>query len=106
MIKTLEKEFEGSGDVKCFKYTLFHTYTYAYVYKVEQSDTKYHYEAFERKNTAVCIDFEKRLYSDTEFKEIYPKSNDFGVWAFTFECYCKAIEKAYEINKKRENEKS
>ena len=58
-----------------------------------ESDKEYGYEVFMRKTTPLCIDFEKRTYSETEFKQRYPKANDFGVWAWSV----KTLERAEEI---------
>lgn len=48
-----------------------------------ENDTLHGYEVFMRKLTPLCVDFEKKIYSETEFKERYPKANDFGVWAWS-----------------------
>lgn len=83
-MKTLKVCFEGTGEVKGFIFEQMHSSKMAYLYKVRSYDGQVHFEVFKRKNTPICIDFEKRIYSDTEFKEIYPKSKDFGVWAWTY----------------------
>ena len=93
----LEKEFAGIGEVKGFEFTQINERTQAYWYKVTDEQQNVHYEVFKRKNTPVCIDFENRIYSDTEFKEIYPKSKDFGVWAWTYKNYKDALNKFKEL---------
>ena len=50
-----------------------------------------------KKITPICLDFENRVYSETEFKEIYPKSKDFGIWAFTKTDYMSALSKLQDI---------
>jgi hypothetical protein len=90
-MKELELGFEGIGEVKGFKFAQMQSSTYAYLYEVVGDGGNVHYEIFERKNTPICIDFEKRIYSDTEFKEVYPKAKDFGIWAFTVKNFDSAL---------------
>ena len=82
MLQKLELQFTGKGEVKGFNFQQVYKNEKGYVYKVHSQESEY-FEAFLRKSTALCINFEKREYSQTEFKEIYPKSKDFGVWAWT-----------------------
>ena len=82
MLQKLESQFTGKGEVKGYNFLQVYENDKGYVYKVYNSESK-HFEAFLKKSTALCINFEKREYSETEFKEIYPKSKDFGVWAWT-----------------------
>ncbi len=91
-IKTIPYSFVGSGDVKGFIFTKVASTHHRYLYKVDSGDTDIYFEIFKRKTAPICIDFEKRIYSDTEFKEVYPKSKDFGSWAWT----TSSIDKAYE----------
>jgi hypothetical protein len=97
-VKKLEKNFIGIGEVKEFNFTQVYSSEFAYIYKV--GSDRINYEVFERRNSPVCIDFEERIYSETEFKEIYPKANAFGVWAWTFKNVQSAIDKALEIESK------
>lgn len=80
-LKCLDKEFIGTGEVSGLIYRQIHSSTSAYLYEVSRDGIIVCFEVFERKNSPICIDFEKRIYSETEFKETYPKSKDFGVWA-------------------------
>ena len=82
MITKLENTFKGTGEVKGFVFTKEYENEKGYVYKVDTGENQ-HFEAFYRKETPICIDFENRVYSETELKEVYPKSNDFGVWAWS-----------------------
>lgn len=96
---TLEKlptKLNGTGDVRGFKFTKINETDNAYLYEVN-TNVSIHYEVFEKKITRRCIDFDKRLFSDTEFKEIYPKTNDFGIWTYTFKKLNNAIEKLKSI---------
>lgn len=90
MTRTLPTKFEGKGSVKGFTFTLCIKSENMYIYEVQNGRYK-HYEVFKIKTVPVCVDFEKRIYSDTEFKEIYPKDEDFGVWAWSFS----SLESAY-----------
>ena len=97
-LKLLEKQFTGIGEVKGFNFTQLYSSEFAYIYKVEGDSINY--EVFERKNSPICIDFKKHIYSETEFKEVYPKSNSFGVSAWTFKYYHDALEKADKIEER------
>ena len=97
MIKELGKEFIGMGEVRGFKFVRIESLQHAYLYEV-LSDDKMYYEVFKRVNSPVCIDFGKRLYSDTDFKETYPKSSQFGVNAWTYKDLESAISKLVDIN--------
>jgi len=98
MIKELEKQFTGTGEVKGFKFTQMLFTQHAYLYEVNSGE-QIHFEVFKRLKSPVCIDFEKRIYSDTEFKETYPKANRFGVDAFTKTNVYDGIAKMHEIER-------
>lgn len=80
----LENQIIGTGDVKGFIFTQKKKSKQGYVYEVDDNDDNKHYEVFKKKEVALCIDFAKHIYSETDTKEVYPKSKDFGVWAWTF----------------------
>lgn len=90
MIQELETEFEGSGECKGFNFTQIAATEKGYVYQVKSNEIKY-YEVFHRRTTPICIDFKNRIYSKTDFKVIYPKAKNFGVWAWTFKHKDKAL---------------
>lgn len=70
MIKELEKEFIGKGQVRGFKFTQIKKNEHAYIYKVNQ-DGVIRYEVFQRR-------------VNTRFNCItYPSNRAFGVWAKT-----------------------
>ena len=92
MLQKLESEFTGKGEVKGFNFQQVYENEKGYVYKVHSQESEY-FEAFLKKSTALCINFEKREYSETEFKEIYPKSKDFGVWDWTVGSFQDGIDK-------------
>jgi hypothetical protein len=96
-IKELETEFIGTGSVKDFKFSILESSEYGFLYEVYTEGVLSHYEVFEKKVVPVCIDFEKRIYSETEFKIKYPKDNDFGVWAWCYTDLTKAFDKFNDI---------
>jgi hypothetical protein len=83
MIQKLKNEFDGTGEVAGFKFLKIDSVGDVFCYKVTSPEGKYHFEIFRAKISPVCIDFEKRIYSDVLFKEVYPKSNSFGISAWT-----------------------
>lgn len=95
----LKKEFIGGGEVSGFKFTQIHASVSAYLYKIDIDEDNVHFEVFKRKLTPLCIDFEKKVFSDTDFKEIYPKAKHFGDWAWTFKKLEDAERKFNEISK-------
>jgi hypothetical protein len=101
MIKELEKEFIGVGEVKGFKFRQIRSSEVAYVYEVS-SDDKLYYEIFKRLKSNVCIDFEKHIYSEVDFKEKYPKANQFGISAWSAFDLDKAIIVFNNINTSQE----
>ena len=109
MIKELEDEFIGISEVSGFKFKKLASTDKGFLYEVMPDDTSRHYEVFERKLTPVCIDFNKREYSTTDFKVKYPKSNDFGIWAWTYSSYELALNKLNNLpdeQERRENKKN
>lgn len=91
-IQQLPDKFIGTGDVKDFKFVKFKFSDKGFIYEIRINGILSHYEVFERKTTPICLNFEERIYSETEFKEMYPKSNDFGKWAWS----CSNVENAFK----------
>jgi hypothetical protein len=87
MAHLLDEQFNGIGEVRGFLFLQRNSSNKAYLYEVMESDDSIHFEVFIKKTVPLCIDFVNRVYSDTELKECYPKSNDFGNWAWTFKDY-------------------
>lgn len=92
----LEQEFVGSGEVSGMVFTQLLRSLKGFLYQVE-NEGSIHYEVFRKKKSPVCIDFEKRLYSETEFKETYPRSTAFGDWAWTIKNKDRAVEVFNEL---------
>ena len=88
IIQDLEIDIQGIGEVAGLSFHIVHKTALFYIYSANG-----YFEVFKRKNVAVCIDFEKREYAEDTRKEVYPKSKDFGLWAWT----CKTKEDALRI---------
>ena len=82
LIHKLEESFTGTGEVKGFEFTKVAETDNGYVYLVKSSEKSSNYEVFKKRKTPICIDFEKKIYSETEFKEVYPNSKQFGITAW------------------------
>ena len=98
MTKDLPDNFIGVGEVKGFNFTKLHSNDNGYLYEVHPIEGKHHYEVFERKTSPICVDFEKRIYSETDSQVRYPKSQDFGVWAWCITNYQIALTKFFSLN--------
>lgn len=83
----------GIGEVKGFEFTKVAETDMGYVYCVRTSDKSNHYEVFKKRKTPICIDFENKIYSETEFKEVYPNSKQFGITAWSVKNYETALER-------------
>ncbi|MGL6104730.1 hypothetical protein [Romboutsia sp.] len=84
------ENFTGTGEVGGFVFTKLNESTTAFLYHVKTEYSE-HYEVFKKKISAICLDFIKKIFSETEFKYQYPKANDFGTWAWTYNDITKAI---------------
>jgi len=82
MIHLPKAEFEGTGEMKGYTFSSLKENEKGFLYKVESEEGTTHYEVFKKETSPICIDFEKRIYSETEFKYRYPKANDFGKWGW------------------------
>lgn len=101
-MKELEKEFIGTGEVKAFKFSQILRNDYAFIYFVtsfseDNIGLKTHYEVFECKSSKECDMIIGGVNVHFEEKEIYPKANSFGIWAWTYIEYDKALSKFNEI---------
>lgn len=103
VIQELQQSFLGTGEVKGASFIQRAKTSTHYIFERVQEGVS-HFEVFERKHTAVCLNFANREYSDTLFKETYPKSKDFGIWAWCCNDLDKANTYIYEYiynNKKK-----
>lgn len=92
MITKLDANITGKGEVKGFLFTRVYENEEGYIYNVDTGESN-HFEVFFRKETPICLDFENRIYSENESKEIYPKSKDFGIWAWTVRSIDEGVKK-------------
>lgn len=90
-IESLPNKFTGTGEVEGFEFLRLRESHKGFLYQVDDNGDIY-YEIFKAKPVGICIDFEKRLYSNTHFKCPYPKAKDFGHWAWTTHSFEKAEE--------------
>jgi len=67
MIQKLDKTIIGKGSVKGIVYNQVYENEAAYIYATDD-----YFEVFKKEITPICINFEKRIYSETDFKEVYP----------------------------------
>jgi hypothetical protein len=93
MIKELELEFIGTGDVRGFNFIQMQSSPNGYLYSVDPGEGNIHFEVFTRKTTPLCIDFEKHIYSEVDSKVCYPSTNSFGVNAWCITNYNEAVTK-------------
>ena len=70
----------------------------AYIYKVTPQKGAKYFEVFKRTTTPICLDFQQRLYSDTESKEVYPKAESFGKIAWCTWTHKKAFERFSKLS--------
>ena len=97
MVVELEKEFIGTGEVSGVNFRQISSNEGAFLYSRCEDDGNVSYEVFARKLTPMCIDFDNRIYSEVDFKELYPKSKDFGVWAWSYMSLEKAEDKFQQL---------
>ena len=96
MIK-LEKEFIGIGEVRGFKFKMLFNNDKAFMYEVscenEDGYTSRWYEVFERKVSKATDTIMNGVMVHFEEREVYPKSNSFGVCAWCINNYNMAKDK-------------
>lgn len=106
MIELLKK-FNGIGEVSGTNFEQLFESDKVYMYKLtDTEDGDVRYEVFERKEQKEQdVNFGGQV-AHYESKVRYPKSNDFGDWAFCFRNYDKAVKKFNEINVAVKNAKT
>ena len=96
-IEYLPTEFIGTGEVTGFKFTKTHCNgTKGCLFQVETGEST-HFEVLKSVISPKCIDFENRTYSETDFKESYPKASRFGIDAWSFYNFDDAFKKLMEL---------
>ena len=102
-IDYLPDEFIGTGKYLGFHFKVIERSNQALLYEVDTGGSK-HYETFKIKHVAKCISFEDRVYSEEDYKEIYPKDKDFGKWAWSHYTIFGALKKFNELNQENDQE--
>ena len=99
-MRKLRKHFIGTGEVAGFIFNQIADLDNAYIYSVSYSSTPDkidHYEVFKKqiiKETTVVIDNKVIHFRETER---YPRSSQFGYWAWS----CKDLESAIDTYKEK-----
>lgn len=100
-MKQLEIEFQGKGEVSGTTFKQLKKSEKAFLYELTDNETgQKRYEVFERKISKcgeVIISGQLVKYEE---KEIYPKSNYFGIWAWCIPKYNRAVIKYNSLNSK------
>lgn len=95
-LELLPQEFIGKAEVKGVRFKQLYTFNNSYLYERTSEDTdKKYYEVFLKKQINK-FDFETNTVLDTK-KEIYPKSKDFGIWAWCLLNEETALKKCNEL---------
>jgi hypothetical protein len=92
-MKQLEKEFTGTGDVKNVNFKQALESEKGYMYIRMDLEGQIYYEVFEKNASKYSERYigTKLVKYDEKIK--YPKSIDFGKWAWCFNDYKKALDK-------------
>jgi hypothetical protein len=85
-MKPLQIEFDGTGEVRGMHFKQIKSSNKAYIYEIYDESTSNHYEVFLHRE-------------NTRFGTIsYPKSNNFGIWAWSCSTLKRALQKFDEIS--------
>jgi hypothetical protein len=100
----LDKEFRGTGVMKGVKFKQVMKNDRAFLYELSDRDeesgkTWTWYEVFKRKVSNESDGIIGGVKVHFNAREIYPKSNNFGVWAWCISDYERAIEKFNELSR-------
>ena len=95
-LELLPISFIGRSEVKGVEFTQLKTSDKAYIYQRIEDEGIIYYEVFVRKQVNK-FDFETNTQLE-DMKEIYPKSNNFGSWAWCCKDINKAMIKFKELN--------
>jgi hypothetical protein len=97
-LRKLPLEFIGTGEVSKFNFKQLEETDAAYLYEVSTEEGSKHYEVF-KKIVNKGFDFETKQALDYSVEQ-YPKSRNFGSWAWSYTNYDKAVAKlnTLEVN--------
>lgn len=105
-MKELDTEIDGKGDLAGYRLLLVAKTDLGFVYKTTDEFGIVSYEVFERKEQKaqdIIMGGEKVHY---DAKVVYPKTSDFGHWAWCFHKEEDALKRLSEFQPKKEkNEK-
>ena len=103
-MKELELEFTGMGEVKGDTFKQLKMSPKAYLYERSDRDFKDFvlYEVFKRKETKESTTIIGGVEVHFEAKVKYPRSEDFGVWAWYYDKYDDAIDKFNYLNNEKD----
>lgn len=97
-MKELGKEFEGKGEMSGTKFKQMFKSEKAFMYKLKDIETgEIRYEVFEKREQKASESIIGGQTVIFEEKELYPKTNAFGDWAWCFRDAKKAFEKYEEL---------
>ena len=97
-MKELAKEIDGKGDMVGYKLVQLLKTDKAYLYETSDEFGVVSYEVFERRESKDATFIRDGIEIISEAKVRYPKTQDFGVWAFCFRDLEQAKEKFIELN--------
>lgn len=98
-MKTLDLKFEGKGEVSGTTFKQLKKSEKAFLYELTDNETgQKRYEVFEKRVSKECEAIIAGQTVKYEEKEIYPKSNCFGIWAWCISDYEKANAKYNSLN--------
>ena len=100
----LQKQFIGKGTMKGFQFTQLLASDKAYLYQINVNDTLIYYEVFKAriaKGRTLIFDNREVIYEE-HIK--YPSDEDFGKFAWCYNCLDKAIVKFNKINSSDESQ--
>lgn len=85
-IKRLPHQFKGTGEVKGYSFTKIEESKKVFIYEKESTTGNLSYEVFEKR-------INRRFLSQR-----YPKSHDFGVWAWEYLSFDCAFKRFNELS--------
>lgn len=84
-VRKLEDEIRGTGDMKHTVFTKIFEGKRCYMYKAMG------YEVFLKRTVQCCDWIDDKPIPNGQYKERYPKSEDFGKWAWCYKNYDNAL---------------
>ena len=101
-MKELDTEFQGTGEVSNFTFKQIASSERAYVYEISDVNNNRHYETFERRIRQKSETVIAGRNVSFDEKVLYPKSGNFGDWAWCFMSKESAMRQYEELNKRKE----